>query len=237
MVLKFLQALGRIFVWFLLMSLVGVLNSIPIALGLVGKNLPVEQQWSSTILYLILTFTVIYFLMKWYFKQPDAGSREAQFDRKQWQYLLLGWGIIMGANLIFGIFRVLFGLPEEAENQQLVVEALAALKDLGGPYFTAFMISIGIFAPLLEETVFRGLGSKFVFRGWSNVLVAVLTSLAFGLNHMQSLDWFALLSYSTIGYVCYRAYSRRNNLWDAIWLHMLNNSLSLVAILLLGLSS
>lgn len=235
MVLNFLKTLGRIFLWFLLMLLVGVLNSTPVALGVVGKNLPVEQQWGSAILYLLLTFAVIHLLMKWYFKQPNSGSKEAHFDRSQWKYLFLGWGIIIGANIVIGIFRTLFGLPEEAENQQIVVESLGTLKDLGEPYLTAFMISIGIFAPVLEETVCRGLGSKFVFRGWANGVVALLTSLAFGINHLPSLDWFALLSYSTMGYVLYWAYARRNNIWDAIWLHMFNNSLSLVAMLLLGL--
>lgn len=235
MVLKFLKTLGRIFVFFLLIELAGVVNSLPIALGFVGKNLPVEQQWGSVILYLLLSFTVIHFVMKWYFKQSDAGSKEASFDRSQWKYLFLGWGIIIGANILIGILRTLFGLPDVAENQQIVVEALGSLKDIGRPYLTALMISIGIFAPVLEETVFRGLGSKFVFKGWPNGLIAFLTSLAFGFSHLPSgLDWFALLSYSTMGYVLYRSYSRRNNIWDAIWLHMFNNSFILIAMLLLG---
>ncbi|MGT2927991.1 CPBP family intramembrane glutamic endopeptidase [Streptococcus danieliae] len=233
MVLKSIQVLGRIFVWFLLIALASLLNGLPLSLGLLDQDLSVGQQWLAVVVYLAFSFAIIYSLLKWYFNQPDAGSKSAQFDASQWKHLFLGWGTLMGANILFGIFRSSVGLEEQATNQQIIVDALGSVKELGTPYLTVFMIGMVILAPLAEELVFRGLGSKFVFRGWPTGLIAFLTSVTFGYLHVISLDLNFILSYSVMGYIFYRAFARRNNIWDSIWLHMLNNAFAFAIILLL----
>ena len=59
MVLKSIQVLGRIFVWFLMIALASLLNGLPLSLGLLEQDLSVGQQWLAVVVYLAFSFAIM----------------------------------------------------------------------------------------------------------------------------------------------------------------------------------
>ncbi|MBF8969377.1 MULTISPECIES: type II CAAX endopeptidase family protein [unclassified Streptococcus] len=234
---KILKWLGRILIWFFMIQVVGALNALPMLLGLEGVNYPTSMQWIQVFVYLILIFAVVFGITRWVFRVDPTAPQQADFGREEWKYLFKNWGILLISNLAFQFVRTLIGLNQPVENQQLIVDSVSALQDVGRPYLTATVISLAFIGPVLEEFVFRGLGTRYVFKGWSPGISAILVSMAFGAMHIPDFSsWAVLLDwifYSWMGYLFHRAMERRNNIWDAVWLHMLNNAIASLAILFL----
>ncbi len=90
------------------------------------------------------------------------------------------------------------------------------------------LIALVIIPPIIEETVFRG----FIFPAmskWRGALVgAVITSLLFGLAHLQLNVSLYTVVFSLI--LCFM-YARLRSIWPGVILHMVNNYIAYTSII------
>lgn len=94
-------------------------------------------------------------------------------------------------------------------------------------YFLLFNFTIGIFAPIIEELVFRGIFTNLLFSPRAKWLPAIITSAVFSLLHgMDNIITFSM--YFIMGLTFFWAYKRRGAIKDAILLHILNNILAMI---------
>lgn len=128
---------------------------------------------------------------------------------------------ISGAFLLDGLDRLvglIIPFPEEA-----LLELQQKLSGETGIQKLIVVMGVGVFAPFIEETIFRGAIQK-TFEKRSNVTTAVLsTALIFALIHFQIAWMIQLLVMSVfLGWLTWR--------WDsilpAVMLHSANNILS-----------
>ncbi len=147
----------------------------------------------------------------------DLQKNHHQYFRKYLPYWLIALGIMMVSNLIL----IFTGDTEIAENEQVIREMFSA-----SPIY--IYISVVIFAPLIEELVFRG-GFFYLFR---NKYVFVLASgLAFGLVHvLGASSWHQFLfiiPYAIPGFAFALALYETRNLYVPIAMHFLHNGIVL----------
>ena len=141
--------------------------------------------------------------------------------------ILLGYGLLMAANLLVSIL-VYALMPEANPNNEAILDLAKA--DRG----RILAITI-VLAPLLEELIFRG-GIFGLLRRWNRWLAYVVCILVFGIYHVwhyalsDPLALLYLLQYLPAGYVLCRSYEKTECIWTSILLHMLNNSISLLAL-------
>jgi membrane protease YdiL (CAAX protease family) len=176
------------------------------------------------------------------------------FSKKKYFYLknLFKWGpSSLLEDISFGLFTYLISLPivavinETMEHLNLyffgdkgpdqgAVLYLRSVKE--DPLtFTLTLISIVIIAPLVEETLFRGLLQRYIKKWLGNNAAILLASLCFALMHFQlaqgigniplltTLFTFALY----LGFI----YEKKKSLVASITLHCIFNLVSVVRIL------
>ena len=140
---------------------------------------------------------------------------------------LKGYLLLMAAEFLVSIL-VYALMPEANPNNEAILDLAQA--DRG----RILAITI-VLAPLLEELIFRG-GIFGLLRRWNRWLAYVVCILAFGIYHIwqyalsDPLALLYLLQYLPAGYILCRSYEKTECIWTAILLHMLNNSISLLAL-------
>lgn len=138
----------------------------------------------------------------------------------------LSYGVMLLCNLaVVFIFRL-----NSLENPNNAgVFAMAAEE-----YWKVFVMSV-LFAPLVEELMFRG-GVFGLLRQRSRLLAYAVTVLLFAFYHVWSYlaqdtgNWVYLLQYLPIGVLLCRCYERTNSLWTSVLLHMCVNAISLQSV-------
>ncbi|MBR3841224.1 MAG: CPBP family intramembrane metalloprotease [Erysipelotrichales bacterium] len=157
-----------------------------------------------------------------------------RFTQKLFRTVIQGakWylpSILMNAAISYGIL-VLTGI--EQSSNQLAVEALLKAN------FWGMFIPAVVVAPIIEELVFRGIIFR-SFRKFGFLPAALVSGLFFGLLHcigdITSGNWIGLiyvLVYMSMGMFMCKAYEDSKNLFGAVFLHFLNNFLSVLIILM-----
>ena len=140
--------------------------------------------------------------------------------------ILLGYAMLMAANLLVSIL-VYAILPQANPNNEAILDLAKAERG------RILAITI-VLAPLVEELMFRG-GVFGLLRRWNRYLAYGLCMLLFALYHTwqyaltDPIFWLYLLQYLPAGFILCRSYEKTECIWTAILLHMLNNSVSLLA--------
>lgn len=125
--------------------------------------------------------------------------------------------------------------PQTSVNQEIVVESL-----IQNPLLM-FTMTV-IFAPIVEELVFRGALYQSL-RSKTNYKKAMFISIFFfaflhivpGLVENQNLSEFIyLFQYAGLAYFMIRAFEETGSIWGAISVHILNNLVPVIAILVFG---
>lgn len=122
--------------------------------------------------------------------------------------------------LLLYIVRTLFPGANLDQSQNLGINS-----PTNNFQFLATFVMLVIVPPLIEETIFRGFLFGTLRKGFKVVPAAIVTSLLFGLAHMQLnlfLDTFAL---SLV--LCYLRV-KTSSLWAGVLLHSLKNCLAFV---------
>lgn len=142
---------------------------------------------------------------------------------KAWKTILVGFVVLTIVKYIGGVVLLLEnGIGANTENQ-------AALEQLGmSPLLLIVLTAIA--APIVEETVMRGLILGRVFN--NSYLGVILSSLLFGLLHIPT-NIGSWIIYGGMGLVLAVVYHKTQKLEYTIAIHFINNTLGVLLMLLL----
>lgn len=142
---------------------------------------------------------------------------------KAWKTILVGFVVLTIVKYIGGVVLLLEnGIGANTENQ-------AALEQLGmSPLLLVVLTAIA--APIVEETVMRGLILGRVFN--NSYLGVILSSLLFGLLHIPT-NIGSWIIYGGMGLVLAVVYHKTQKLEYTIAIHFINNALGVLLMLLL----
>ena len=177
--------------------------------------------------YNILTTIILSFVAMYLYKD------ELKLD---WSRLKKGNWIICG---FIGLFLILFistalsllvlkGNIEQSSNQQYI-------ETLSTPIVTNILpIVIVLFAPLLEEILFKGYLIKTLSAKLNTYLLAILSILLFSSMHLHSITEIkAIIPYFAISFVTtFYFFKKDYNIWYPIIIHILNNLLAQIIMFL-----
>ncbi|HEL1612658.1 TPA: CPBP family intramembrane metalloprotease [Streptococcus suis] len=147
------------------------------------------------------------------------------------------WGMLKNIGFVVLAFIVMFGLKiiggqlimlEEGYGQTTANQEV--INNSGLPALLLFLFAV-LFAPVLEELIFRGILMGKVFGKDSNVGL-LLSSFLFGLIHNPT-NIGSWVVYGGMGLVLGLAYRISGKYTNALILHMVNNFLSVLLMLLL----
>lgn len=165
-----------------------------------------------------------------YFKEAWQYFKELSGETKL-KIALAGYGIIYLISFITNLIIQLIDFGSQSANQ-MNVETIMATAPL------PMIIAVVVFAPIIEELVFRGI----IFRSLRkfNVPLAIIVSgFLFGFIHVSSAvfagDFSQLLQvlpYMAMGIVFAYSYEKSKSISVPIYLHMINNLVSVLLIFL-----
>ena len=132
------------------------------------------------------------------------------------------WFLAIGLMIISNIIITMFTLIETSSNQEAIISTLYK-----APIYTCIM-SI-IFAPILEELVFR-LSFRKIFN--SNILFIVTSGLFFGFMHVSSpnsiAEFLYIIPYSIPGVIFAYTLTKSKNIYVPIGLHFIHNTIMML---------
>jgi len=173
---------------------------------------------ASNIVWQILAFIIVLRFTIWKFKSPwsELGFRKPARGMFWVPPLLVvaGW-------MTIGVYAVIIselGIADLGDQEQLPDQAFESIKVL--PFVGLTTV---IFAPLVEETFFRG----FLFQGvrgrWGIIVALLISGTLFGTVHVLPALY---LPFGLIGIYFALSYVYTDSLWVPITAHFLFNGLS-----------
>lgn len=209
---KFLTALKY---FFLALGLI-LLEQLPTAF--ITANQPFWQSVLITLALLVVAAFTVYVAKR-------VGLLSHLEDLKTWEAwktVLIGYVAILVVEYVGRIILVLEeGLDANTVNQ-------STLEQLGMSPLLLVALTV-IVAPIVEETVMRGLILGRVFN--NSYLGVILSSLLFGLLHMPT-DIGSWIIYGGMGLVLAIVYHKTQKLEYTIAIHFINNALGVLLMLL-----
>lgn len=145
--------------------------------------------------------------------------------------VLICYGLMLGLGLCVNSLMLLLGFDSNPNN--------TAVTDIAEVKMGATTALAVFLAPMVEELIFRG-GLFSLLRRYNRLLAYVVNILIFGLYHIWSsvidspINLIYIIQYIPATYALCRCYERTNSIWAGIFLHMLNNGMSLLMLNLLG---
>ncbi len=134
------------------------------------------------------------------------------------------WGIMFLCMIGVRFIQLALGAAEQSANQ-------ASLETLPLLYLIPSAL---IFAPVVEEAMFRGSFRRFIKNDWVFIIVS---GFAFGLLHtfLSEEGLYNIivqsLSYATMGAVMAYSYTKTNNIYTSMMVHFIQNALGIIIII------
>lgn len=178
-------------------------------------------QHGTTLLFIVL-FTKKNFTEKSLTAELNLEKSPASTPLNTIKYFALMFLAIVGVNYAVQILIHLLSLdlPDQALKAELYSGSLF--------HFCVIAASALFLAPLTEELLFRGL----LYRAFNTIIgkagATVLSSLLFALVHMNLLNFLSLF---LMGIILQHAVEQTRSLRTAIWMHLLNNLVTVLYIL------
>ncbi len=180
----------------------------------------------------ILTYIIIFSLMIILFRKQLVSSFKLfkEYFREYNSLVIKTWLKSLLTIAIIGIIIQLITNVDNATNQENLNEMFNNL-----PILVA-MLSM-IYAPIVEELMFRGVFRKFINKKYLFILIS---GISFGALHViddfQSIsELLYIVLYSALGIYLASLYYKTNNVWTNIYFHFLQNTLGVIGMLLLKL--
>lgn len=136
------------------------------------------------------------------------------------------------SSIAINLIIMMFSNTETSANQLEVIEAISI-----SPYLTMF--STLIYAPIVEELVFRGIFYRALRPRLSWLASALISAFLFGFIHVffslltgNFADLIYLLSYGLIGFYLALAYEKSDTIFGSMIFHFINNAVAFLAIIL-----
>ena len=177
-------------------------------------------DWSVYLFLFLITITISFNDlvndMKDYFKN----------FKKYFPFVIKRYFIMLFFAFCAALIVILITKTNTSNNQALVNEMLK------NKALYAFILSV-IYAPLIEECVFRLNMKKFIN---NKTLFIIISGILFGIGHVINtssslLEFVPVIQYSTLGICLAKAYSDTNNIMVPISIHFIQNLLSALLVL------
>lgn len=169
---------------------------------------------TTELIYLLILFYVFREQFKKNFK--DFKNNFKSYMKKYMQYWALAFSLMLISNaIIITLFPTSIATNQEIVNSNLMV----------APFY--MVVSAVIFAPFLEETIFR-LGFRYIFK--TDTLFIIASGLVFGSLHVVSsyqnlVDLIYIIPYSIPGFVFAYTLVKSKNIFIPISLHLFHNGI------------
>lgn len=152
--------------------------------------------------------------------------------RKNLKIVLQSVGLIYLSNFAFTILFSLMGISDVSGNQSQVIDMTSF-----SPLLTAFAALI--FAPIIEEVIFRGVffgnfrSERHFYLPYivSSVLFGLLHTFSLFVQHGNPLELVYTIQYAFLGFFIALAYERTGSIWGSISVHFINNLVAFIVIL------
>ncbi len=176
---------------------------------------------------ILLVCLLSWLAIKFYRKHPFV-SENLPFKRDD---LLKSVGYYFVLIFVTGIISYIMSSQgiENTENQQLLESFISDQTSTLGLISYGFVIVI--LAPFIEELVFRGIFTSRVLPEFP-WLAGIISSILFALMHIPTDIWSFLL-YFSMSLILHVSYLRRGQLKDSIALHLINNGVSYLLMILM----
>lgn len=162
-------------------------------------------------------------LGKWRgWNRERLGWRKVEMG-KAWGSLVLWYLLTWPINLLYSLIVYLYGITPPATD--VYTQLMGHVTPLT---FLLNILLAGVMAPIIEETLFRGIvfgGLKSYFGKWT---AAALSAILFSGLHLQLIGFFPRF---VLGIILVHLYDKYKSLYPAMAFHALNN---LVAALLMA---
>jgi uncharacterized protein len=166
------------------------------------------------------------------------GSKLFQESNKYWSKSAIYVPILAAAFMIYGgamlsqAAQALSG-QSDSVNQNYLFEMFKTHK-------ASMMIQAIIFAPIVEEIIFRGIIYRHFKRNGRYLIPLIVSTLLFAtmhsLNAILSAQWADLWYipvYAFMSLVLTYTYEKTQNLYSSVFLHCINNTISIAAMFML----
>lgn len=192
---------------------------VPLTLiGIDYNTLPI----TSKVIYLLITeliyLTILFFIFKKRFQKDFKNFKEnfKNYFKIYMQYWALAFSLMLISN-----FVIISLFPNSiATNQEIITNNFMV-----APIY--MFISAVIFAPFLEETIFR-LGFRKIFK--NDIVFIIMSGIVFGGLHVINsfkniVDLIYIIPYSIPGFVFAYTLVKSKNIFVPIWLHFFHNGI------------
>ena len=233
--MKKLKSLGFAVIYLLIPIVLQIVLSVMISFHIVAIRLlrGVEydadklEAWITSaqinmILIMLVNATIIVGVGIWYWyvrrvHQPVEAKdryRKILAPRAIVTILLLAFASQFVCNILMIAFQNLF--PAVYEDYVKLADTMS-LKTMAAP---AMIAIVGIFGPIAEELVFRGMVFRTLRKGFPFAVAALLSGVCFGIYHM---NWVQGVYASCLGVVLAFVYERTKSILGAILFHIFFN--------------
>ena len=187
-----------------------------------------NQLWQVLIMYGVM-FLLLFIIFRKQLVHDFKIFKE--YFREYFSLTFLTWLKSLGVMLILGLTLAIVTNKTQSNNQE-------SLQNMFNVYPVITGILAVVYAPFAEELLFRGIFRKFIK---SKYLFIIISGVAFGLLHViddsKTLAEFSyILVYSSLGIFLASLYYKTNNLFTNMLFHFLQNSLGLIAMILMFLT-
>ena len=234
---SFFEAVGYLFITFLIQLTVSIIAGIMIGFIYLMKNInEITTNGVSTdeiinkaaglsnyILVASSIVTIVVFLLI-YKSRKKSIKAELQIVKTSKSNIIIGIGL--------GISAWLFntGLISLVQEAGLLKEHFSIMENMLAPLnegsILISLLTVGIVAPFTEEFIFRGVIFKTLNKNIATLGTIIIQALFFGIFHGNLIQGiYATLLGLVLGYITYRTRS----LWPAIIIHIINNTIATIS--------
>lgn len=234
--MKFSKRTKAVFIFLFLFFLMALLPYIPlwilrINIDSLSQGVKIWYNFFCDIMMIIITFLIFrkdtIKDFKNYFKK-FSDNFEISF-----KYYLIGLGIMLVSNLLI----VFFFKGANANNEE-------AIRNLINLYPVYMIFSVALYAPFIEETIFRKCIKDIVLAVKDNkinkYLYIFISGFVFAILHIigmaESLvDYVYVVPYLGLGCAFAALYYKTDNIFCSIFMHALHNAAAIILYIALGI--
>ncbi|KEK23630.1 CPBP family intramembrane glutamic endopeptidase [Bacillus gaemokensis] len=196
-------------------------------LGMIVTMIPLAFAGASDIVMDTVLQTLVFFVFPLLWLYVKTGKNNVIFTSFLDRTTKLNWKLIVIATVMGLIFAVgvshiqIYILAHLLPNFLIDMLNDDSVIDMSSIYTTIFsFISACIFAPIMEEVIFRGFFLNRMAFKWGIKRAVIVSSLIFGLGHFDVVGAFVF------GVVMCLLYIKTKNIWTNIAVHALNNCIA-----------
>ncbi len=184
-----------------------------------------KMSLTSRVIYLLVTELIYLLILFWVYRKrfiedfKDFKSNFKPYTRKYMEYWALSFALMLISNfIIVSLFPNSVATNQEIVNSNIMIAPIYMI------------IASVIFAPFLEETIFR-LGFREIFK--NDTLFIIMSGLVFGGLHVISsytnlINLIYIIPYSIPGFIFAYTLVRSKNIFVPIGLHFFHNAIMMI---------